>query len=467
MQQLDRRQFLAAGLAAGASLAAPSANAMRQPAELDGVAWDVIVVGAGVSGLSAARQLADAGKNVLVLEARDRIGGRMWTDRRAMPIPIERGCELIHGGPHVSTWQYVESQGLQTHMFTRYFRKVNAADNWQSRDVIGHFHFPRGLPAGLRLPLPAPAANQSAADYLGRLGLPPENWPINVHRLAIDSGPLYNQPAAAVLATLEKCVRISLDPSLFTPVPLPDPDDPARNDGDYKVIGGYDQILRPIATGLDVRLSSPVTRIEHRASGVEVLAAGRTFRAKRCILALPAGVLRAGSVTFSPPLPESRQRMLASYRYLPVFKSLLEFDHPVLSFDGRPTDQSAIYTLDPKSMWNASLGTAGYPGEIWVNWSTGDAAKRLWDLPEQQRFDASLQQVRAAAGDAGLNYRSAVIHDWKSDPFALGAYGYEDVPGMTDPVGESLYFAGMQTHSVHTSHDSGRACAREVLQSLR
>ncbi|HEX7741013.1 MAG TPA: FAD-dependent oxidoreductase, partial [Sphingobium sp.] len=205
MKDFDRRKFLATSLGGGIAAFAQGLDA----AVPKGGIWDVIVIGAGVSGLSAAHQLALAGRKVVVLEARDRIGGRMWTDRSSMSIPVERGCELIHGGPHVSTWQYVTGQRLKTHMFTRYFRKVNPADPWQPRDVVGHFFFPKGKPATLRLPLPAPVANQSAQDYLKALGLEPDNWPINVHRLAIDAEPLYNQGAAKVLPTLEKCIRIT------------------------------------------------------------------------------------------------------------------------------------------------------------------------------------------------------------------------------------------------------------------
>lgn len=466
MRGIDRRHFLAGATASGvALLEGIGPEGMSNAAVAPATDWDVVVLGGGVSGLSAAQELAQAGKKVIVLEARNRIGGRMWTDRTSMSIPVERGCELIHGGPHVSTWQYVRQLGLKTHMFTRYFRKVNASDPWQSRDVVDHFFFPRGKPPGLALPLPAPRISETAQAYLGRLGLPPENWPINVHRLAIDAQPLYNQPPEAARAMLEQCLRISDDPSLFEAVPLPDPDDPARNKGDYRVIGGYDQILQPLARGLDVRLNCVVKAVDRSPRGVEVHSSRGTFRGNRCIVALPAGVLRSGKVRFTPALPEAKAKALRDYRYLTVFKSILEFDHPVLSFGGQPTDQCAIYTHDPKSMWNASWMTPGFPGEIWVNWSTGDAAKRLWALPEAQRFEASLEQVRKAAGDDGLYYRKAAIHDWAQDEFALGAYGYAMDPAIVEPDG-ALFFAGVQTHNVHSSHDSGREAARMAIRSM-
>ncbi|MBK6706239.1 MAG: FAD-dependent oxidoreductase [Sphingomonadales bacterium] len=110
--------------------------------------------------------------------------------------------------------------------------------------------------------------------------MPPENWPVNVHRLAIDSEPLYNQPATHIVDMLERCIRISDDPSLFEAVPLPDPDDPARDNGDYRVVGGYDQILKPIASGLDILLSTKVERVAWSGSGVEILAGRASTRAR-------------------------------------------------------------------------------------------------------------------------------------------------------------------------------------------
>lgn len=100
MNGLDRRTFLASSLLAGTVLVnGPRASAREAEELAERRVWDVIVIGAGVSGLSAAAEIRRAGKSVLVLEARDRIGGRMWTDRTSMSIPIERGCELITAVP--------------------------------------------------------------------------------------------------------------------------------------------------------------------------------------------------------------------------------------------------------------------------------------------------------------------------------------------------------------------------------
>lgn len=76
---------------------------------------DVLVIGAGAAGLAAARELTRGGRNVLMLEARDRIGGRIWTGREAgWPLPIERGAEFVHGRPP-ETWDIIHRQGLATY----------------------------------------------------------------------------------------------------------------------------------------------------------------------------------------------------------------------------------------------------------------------------------------------------------------------------------------------------------------
>src|SRR5262245_59630971 len=80
---------------------------------------DVIVIGAGAAGLAAARALVSAGRRVIVLEARDRIGGRVWTDHRFGPVAVERGAEFIHG-QQADTWAWVRRAGVRTEPVTRW-----------------------------------------------------------------------------------------------------------------------------------------------------------------------------------------------------------------------------------------------------------------------------------------------------------------------------------------------------------
>src|SRR5689334_7896959 len=99
---------------------------------------DVIVIGAGAAGLAAARVLADAGRRVIVLEARTRIGGRVWTDRAFAAIPVERGAEFIHGD-QADSWALVRRAGLRTESFSRWQgRRVVAEDGRLATDELLH-----------------------------------------------------------------------------------------------------------------------------------------------------------------------------------------------------------------------------------------------------------------------------------------------------------------------------------------
>jgi hypothetical protein len=127
----------AAGLAAGSLALSSAATAGARPSTSNpGGDLDVIVIGAGAAGLSSARVLADAGKQVVVVEARDRIGGRLWTDRTGMSVPVERGPEFIHGET-ASTWDLVREQGLKTHFHAIQVSRTRPGGPWKKTDHSG------------------------------------------------------------------------------------------------------------------------------------------------------------------------------------------------------------------------------------------------------------------------------------------------------------------------------------------
>jgi len=101
---------------------------------------DVIVIGAGVAGLSAARDLMDAGRNVIVLEARDRIGGRLWTQPGALSAPVELGAQFIHGR-NASTWELVRRQGLRTHTHSNTFSRTRVGGPWKRKNRKFPYNF--------------------------------------------------------------------------------------------------------------------------------------------------------------------------------------------------------------------------------------------------------------------------------------------------------------------------------------
>ncbi|KRC60498.1 hypothetical protein ASE14_05645 [Agromyces sp. Root81] len=457
---LTRRTLLAAG-AAGAAGLILTAGAKPPQGDWQTRTWDAIVIGAGVAGLGAARTLADAGRSVLVLEARNRIGGRMWTDRTSMSIPIERGAELVHGST-VSTWGLIDQLGLSTHRQTKLFGRLRPETPWIDGFHYESWHFPLGAPSYPN-GLPAATDGETALHWLQRVGITPDNYPIMLAAIEVDTEQFDVLPADDVVDTVKSCLEL-----LNESGPMP-----PEEYGDYRVIGGYDQVLQPLVAGLPLLLNAKVHTVEHAPGHVEVHSSRGTYTAESLVVALPGGVLKHGDVVFDPPLPPAKNNGFQAISYLPVFKGILEFAHPVLP-GGHPVPQGwdilTTFSKNPPSNWNASVGTPGFAGEVVVSWMTGGKAQELLDLPESQRFAAALDNLRTATGDQGLQYTKSSTYDWSKDEFARGAYpgpfSRWNGNGLYSPINETIFWAGMVTSTIASSRDTGISAATSTLAAL-
>ncbi|MFD1026342.1 flavin monoamine oxidase family protein [Paraburkholderia sabiae] len=447
---MSRRSLLAAGalLLPARSFGRASPTQALAP---EGETVDVVVIGAGAAGLAAARTLADAGRSVIVLEARERIGGRMFTDTRSMSRPIELGAELIHGTAGTnSLWSIVRSKKIRTARLTTTVVRLAGKSTFVDSHDAALYAFPKGRP-----PRPAsfrPASrNETAEAYLTRLGLLPDNRPLALFYETLDGDNFPNMAASGI----EPVVR-----ALWTdPVAITQDDD-----ADYRVPDGYVQVLRPLAEGLRIVLETVVTRIEDRGKAVVVRARSGadtlSVSARHCVVAVPASVLLHGDIEFSPPLPASRIDALKAGEMLPVAKLVMEFNRPVLPGGA---DGVADFSRNPSYYWNASKGARAFNGQIVVGWATGEPARELLAMPESARFGTMLAAVRSIAGQADLGFSAARMHDWTRDPYAAGAYGaWPDGNAVLKRTGR-IHWVGTIMSTVDTACDSGRAAAHQIL----
>jgi monoamine oxidase len=338
-------------------------------------ALDVVVIGAGVAGLSAARDLVDAGMNVTVLEARDRIGGRMWTQTGTLSAPVELGAQFIHGR-NASTWALVRRLGLRTHTHRTTFSRTRVGGPWQKKNLT---------------------------------------FPSN-----------------------------------------------------FQVVGGYNQILAPLSDGLSIQLGTVVRRVEHTTGRVVVHAEreGRqvTYEARAAVVALPVAVLNAGAVEFSPALPAEKVEAFNAVPHVAISKLTMEFDRPVF-----PDDADHVVEAGHE-LWlmNGAMGNPRYSGRIILAGAEGDEAERLLAMPAEQRHREYLEVIRGIAGDRDLTPVNVVEHVWAEDPFARAAFSdswnVRGVRKIYQPVGNTLFWAGVVTDQIDFSHDSGRQAAAEFLR---
>ena len=430
--------------------------------------YDVIVLGAGAAGLMATAELVEAGRAVLLLEARDRIGGRIWT--RAEPdlaVPLELGAEFIHGHAPV-TRALLERVGAaaidigESHRALRAGRPTPRADYFAK---VLHAARAGGLLTGDDVSFDAfldgPAAaglSRSERDAARRMAQ------------GFDAADTRRASARAIVS------EWSGDTLGSTPQSRP--------------AGGYASLLAaltPALRGARLQLQATVRSVRWSRGSVEVAgeSAAGAFRARaaRAVITLPVGVLQqrataCGAVRFSPSL-DAKRAALRGLASGPVVKLLLRFASPFWEElqGGRFRDVSFFHAGGAPfpTFWTAIPARA----PLLVAWAGGPQARRLaaaaTRTPLVRTALTSLQGLFGRGVDVGGTLQGCYHHDWQRDPFARGAYSYVTVGGSSaraalgQPLADTLFFAGEATDTadeagtVAGALQSGRRAAAEVL----
>lgn len=416
---------------------------------------DVIVIGAGVAGLAAARALAEQGARVIVLEAGERVGGRVWSIRDFAGIPVEAGAEFIHGSG-AATWQAIRAAGLQT----RYVPQIR--NSWFN--LGGHT---RWLPLHLAHP-----AVWRSFDVLRALRRTRED-----------------QTAAAFVASRRYRGRARELVELTLTAHLPGRADEIGTLGlvadgilhleqgrNHRVLDGYDRLPRHLAGGLDVRLGRRVTTIGWGQAGVQVRTAdGATFAAAAGITSLPHGVLASGAVDFEPPLPSAKAEAIAEIRTGAVVKVLLRFDE---RFWPRRMAQLVCGSGPVTLYWAPAFGSGGPP--VLTAYATGARARVLSQVAAQRASELVLDDLARLFPQARPHrlIRDVRHIDWLSDPRARGGYTFLPSGGAAaraalaaDDTGTLLWAGGAAVWSpiadtVEAAYLSGLAAARRAGELL-
>jgi len=434
--------------------------------------YDVLVIGAGAAGLAAAAELSAARRSVLVLEARDRIGGRIWTHHEpGLPVPVELGAEFIHGEPR-STLELMRRFGVAAvdsdgpHWTLQRGRLRLRADEF--RQV--HAALRKGRPR-LR------ARDLTFAEFLARIA------PARLTRAA----------RGLALALVEGFD--AADPALVSARSIVEEwvEGDALDAPQSRPLGGYGALLAPLARSLErpnvrLQLNAAVRSLQWRkgAAVAEGVQLGEAFRveARAVIATLPLGVLKLppgapGAVRFDPPLPdkEAALRQLASG---PVLKAVLRFREPFWESANGGACRDAAFFHAPEAPFPTFWTALPVRVPLLVAWSGGPRAARLAGGGRDAAVKAALASVRAVFGArlaGGAALESAALHDWQRDPYARGAYGYVLANGggarraLARPIEGTLFFAGEAADvegeggTVAGALNSGSAAARALLRA--
>jgi len=434
--------------------------------------FDVIVIGAGAAGLAAASLLSAHGLSVLVLEARDRVGGRILTEHAPrVPVPLELGAELIHGRPR-STFE------------------------WLARANVAAIDVPSVRFSGRAGRLRAANATLAAMKRaLARVGIPEADCSFDAFLAGPARGKLGARAAALARALVEGFD--AADPSNASALDtLVEWNGKSSADAPtFRPAGGYEVLLDALTASLDrsrveLRLGAEVRRVEWRRGRVRVEGRrlGEAFSAvaPRAVVTLPVGILagaadESATVRFEPAL-DAKRRALAALSSGAVLKVLLHFRSPFWETLDGGRYEDAVFFYDAAAEFRTFWTTLPARSTLLVAWCGGPRARALSGLPKEriaERAVASLAHVFGEDAVASAPLEGVWLHDWQSDPYSLGAYSYVKVGGrgaraeLAAPLEGTLYFAGEATDddgdaaTVAGALSSGERAAREIIAAVK
>ena len=434
---------------------------------------DVLVIGAGAAGLAAAAQLARSRRSVVVLEARDRIGGRCYTRHEpGLAIPVELGAEFIHGRSapifallkkagmaalDSSGSHWVASDGelrARDNLFPEIRRAMGKPNTLRTKDVS----FEDFLAKNLRQKLSANA--------------------LAFARVLVESYDAADRTRISALEVVDEWTQGG-----------------GADSPSFRPLGGYGVLLASIVDALAqskvrVQLQSIVEAVRWKRGRVEMTGTflGTPFHASasRAIITLPLGVLKLArgaphAVHFAPALKEKR----AALRNLgagSAVKVALQFRSAFWEkLDrGRYRDVAFFHSAcaDFRTFWTALPVRT----PLLTAWAGGPRARRLsaGGTPEMIRLSlASLESLFGKRANVKAQFVGALVHDWQRDPYCYGAYSHVKTGGqgaretLARPLRDTLYFAGEATDlsgeaaTVGGALQSGIRAARELMRQLR
>ena len=414
---MKRRTFVLQGLAASAATLGGLKGVKGQEASID-----VLIIGAGLAGLACAKRLQSAGKTVVVLEARPRLGGRILTSRQ-LGYPIDLGASWLHGISNNALFPVATTQAYLRTVPTNYedsitfgpngkpwgLGRTNRAENWIERFVLdaersGNIRSPlsRLVPAGV-----TPDQDfELIADV--------------VHEVGADLG----QIAAK----------------------YPQGDGRDLRGPDVMVPAGLDELVKYLATGIDVRLGQVVRLVRNGSSGVSVTtSAGTVFSAKKLCCTTPLGVLQNNSIRFEPPLPAAKTIAIKGLGMGLLDKIVLQF--PSVFWDPKQLIRNDSTNPGLWAEWYNLMPVIGRP--VLMGFNAASTAKQIARMPDTAIVASALSELRRCYPTRTIPAPSGyLLTRWGQDPYSLGSYSYirvDSSPSYREELGKpwnSLVFAG-------------------------
>jgi len=416
----------------------------------------VVIVGAGIAGLAAAKRLKEKGFTVIVLEAQEKAGGRLRTDR-SLGIAFDEGASWIHG-PGGGNPLTVLAQKAGANTF------LTNDDSIAVYDINGTAYADSFLEN---------SENQfdNALDAVRSAGTLNQSFQSVFNNLyaSQSTNRLWQYMLSAFLEFNTAGDISKLSSKYFD-------DDEAFPGDDLIITNGYDKFTDYLGKGIDIRLNMRVSAVDYSTNKTLVTSNNETFEADYTLLTVPLGVLKNNSVTFLPNLPQNKQQAIASMQMGNVNKFLLLWNDAFWD-----TNLQYIgYTPESKGKFNYFLNLKKFvPANALMTFAFGDFADLSETMSDNQIISEIMSHLKTIYGNNTPNPKAMLRTKWRQSVNTFGAYSFaanntttQDFDILAQSVDKKLFFAGEHTSrdyrgTVHGAYLSGIREANKIIDLLR